>query len=209
MIKLNKNTWGLLLLFETFTIAFLVPFFDETYWPWIYQILYTTIYFTSIMSLDQNRRRLIFVSASIFLFQIISKINENESLETVLKITNFVFFLFIAISFIVQISRARNVTARVILEAINAYLLMGVLFSILVSLLVHHDPNSFSFGRSPFPVLNSLYFGFVSMSTLGYGDMLPISPQAKSLATLISVCGQLYLAIIVALLVGKISSKQE
>lgn len=47
-----------------------------------------------------------------------------------------------------------------------------------------------------------LYYSLVTMTTLGYGDIVPSSPAARSVATLQAVVGQLYLAVIVARLVG-------
>ena len=47
-----------------------------------------------------------------------------------------------------------------------------------------------------------VFFSFVTMTTLGYGDIVPASPAARSLATLQAVVGQLYLAVLVARLVG-------
>jgi len=47
------------------------------------------------------------------------------------------------------------------------------------------------------------------MSTLGYGDISPLIPLAKSLSILISVSGQMYIAIIIALLVGKVAGAQS
>jgi hypothetical protein len=54
-----------------------------------------------------------------------------------------------------------------------------------------------------------LYFSFVTLATLGYGDIVPLKPYTRSLATLITITGQFYIAIIVALLVGKFSAKQN
>ena len=48
-----------------------------------------------------------------------------------------------------------------------------------------------------------IYYAFVTYSTLGYGEMLPLIPVAKSLATLAAVTGQIYLTVIIAMLVGK------
>ena len=47
------------------------------------------------------------------------------------------------------------------------------------------------------------------MTTVGYGDLLPVAPFARSLATLIAITGQLYLGIIVAMLVGKYASQRK
>jgi magnesium-transporting ATPase (P-type) len=98
---------------------------------------------------------------------------------------------------------------QVILEAINGYLLLGLVFTFLIGLMIQFDPLSFNFGRTETPLHDSMYFGFVTFATLGYGDLLPVKPYAKSLSILIGVCGQLYLAIIIALLVGKVSSQTK
>ena len=54
-----------------------------------------------------------------------------------------------------------------------------------------------------------LYFTFVTFTTLGYGDIVPLTPLARSISILISVCGPLYLAIIIAMLVGKYASQKD
>jgi hypothetical protein len=54
-----------------------------------------------------------------------------------------------------------------------------------------------------------MYFTFVSLTSTGYGDFLPLTPAAKSLSNLISITGQLYIAIIIATLVGKYLNKSS
>jgi Na+/H+-dicarboxylate symporter len=54
-----------------------------------------------------------------------------------------------------------------------------------------------------------MYYGFITMTTVGYGDILPLKPYTRSLATFIAVAGQFYMAIIVALLVGKFAAQHD
>jgi hypothetical protein len=54
-----------------------------------------------------------------------------------------------------------------------------------------------------------LYFLFVIIASLGYGDIVPLKPISRSLATLIAITGQFYMAIIVALLIGKFISQRK
>ena len=51
-------------------------------------------------------------------------------------------------------------------------------------------------------VTTAIYFSFVTLASLGYGDVLPVSDPARGLAVLQVVSGQLYLAVLVARLVG-------
>jgi hypothetical protein len=69
---------------------------------------------------------------------------------------------------------------------------------------------SFNFyGTEDGNLYNSMYFGFVTFATLGYGDLIPVKQYAKSLSILIAVCGQLYVAVIISLLVGNFSSQSK
>ncbi len=109
--------------------------------------------------------------------------------------------------------RSERVTVDVISASVCVYLLLGVLWAVAYSLLETLDPGSFlfafaagdetrsmSFGgeESIFP----LYFSFVTMSTLGYGDILPASSSARMFATVEAIMGQIYLTVLVARLVG-------
>jgi voltage-gated potassium channel len=60
------------------------------------------------------------------------------------------------------------------------------------------------------PAFNDyLYFSFVTLTTLGYGDVTPVSHLARSMAILIAVTGQLYMTILIAMLVGKFLARSE
>lgn len=115
---------------------------------------------------------------------------------------------------IIQIAKAKNVTMRVLIESISVYLLLGISFSIIVALLDSINPNSFNFNEISGSVnsehlynIDFMYYTFVSFTSTGYGDYLPLTPTAKSLSILISITGQLYIAIIIAMIVGKYLSK--
>ena len=114
-----------------------------------------------------------------------------------------------------HIVRSKIVNTRVIIEAINVYLLIGFVFSLLVTFLMLVDPNSYNYpgidSESYYKVSHIseyLYYAFVTFTTLGYGDLIPQTPPARSLAILIAITGQIYVAIILALLVGKFSGSQ-
>ena len=88
--------------------------------------------------------------------------------------------------------------------------MLGMSFSILIALVCIIDPGSFSFkhlSETTVPgiiyISNYIYFAFVTLSTLGYGDVVPLTPAARSLAIFTSITGQMYVAIIIAALVSK------
>jgi hypothetical protein len=111
---------------------------------------------------------------------------------------------------------AKIVTARVIMASISGYLLLGIIFSVLIDAILRYDPLAFRFPSSPsgsgdpsLHMSDSIYFGFVTLATLGYGDFVPLKPYTRSLATLIAVSGQLYIATIIGVLIGKFVARRE
>jgi voltage-gated potassium channel len=64
------------------------------------------------------------------------------------------------------------------------------------------NPGAFSMTSPDFPANQLLYFSFITMMTVGYGDIVPLTPIARNLAVLEAFVGQLYLAIFVGRLVG-------
>jgi hypothetical protein len=121
-----------------------------------------------------------------------------------------VFFVILVIRFLTQVAKSKKVNASVILEAISGYLMVGLLLSYFLVLTLFFFPGSLIFPDAPDPKLADVtYFTFVTMSTLGYGDVLPGIPFTRSLSIFISITGQIYLAVIIAMLVGKYSTQKS
>jgi hypothetical protein len=99
--------------------------------------------------------------------------------------------------------RAGPITARRLHGAVAAYLLLGLIWAYGYGLLELLRPGAFSGAIVPGDGPRAfLYFSFVTLATVGYGDILPVHPAARSLATLEAVTGSLYLAILISRLVS-------
>ncbi len=109
---------------------------------------------------------------------------------------------------VVHLFRRRDVTIDTILAAIVTYLLAATAFSMLFQIIELQSPGSFS-GlpddiHSDRTSLGSLmlYYSFVCVTTMGYGDIVPVSELSRPISVLAGVFGQLYLAVMIARLVG-------
>ena len=102
-----------------------------------------------------------------------------------------------------QTLRAGPITFHRIQGAAASYLLLGVIWAHAYALLAELRPGAFS---GPVSAADGprafLYFSFVTLATVGYGDVLPVHPAARSLAMLEAVTGTLYLATVIARLVS-------
>ena len=100
---------------------------------------------------------------------------------------------------VLHLAKAGKVTADLLLGAAAAYLLLGLFFMFLYGLLIKFDLTAFNNIDSPVDIM---YFSYTTLTTLGYGDITPVSPLAKSFSILQAVVGVLFSAILVARLVG-------
>ncbi len=112
-----------------------------------------------------------------------------------------------------QIALDNNLSANRIIGAVCVYLMLGVIWALMYSLLETVVPGSFG-GLAEQAMDDSwnpdwVYFSFVTLTTLGYGDILPLTFSARSLAYFEAIVGQFYLAVLVAGLVGAYLSERQ
>ncbi len=219
-MKQNKLKYLLLenyfLLSLVLILIFVVQLFPVRLHDFLFDIFFTLIYISVTFTIEKYRKPFMVTAVVLLFFLWISTPENLPALNVISKALSILFFCFVVGSFIMMISRSKEVNAKVILESINGYLLMGVMFTLLIALVMFLNPASFNFpdslseaGGSASNFSDYIYFSLVTMSTLGYGDVIPTTSAAKSLATFISVSGQLYIAIIIAMLVGKFASQKH
>ena len=127
------------------------------------------------------------------------------------------FLVFAALAVIREVLLADRVTIHTISGTVVVYLLIGLAWALLYIIAEGRQPGSFSFtavdllenGGSADLLANLTYFSLISLTSTGYGDIIPLSDSARTLAALESVLGQIFLAVLVAWLVGKYLSHSE
>jgi hypothetical protein len=113
----------------------------------------------------------------------------------------YVVFLFTAVcSLIKKVFKARKVTADTIAGGISIYLLIGILWTIIYRIFYYFDTSAFLVSDGSVP--NFLFYSFVTLTTLGYGDITPAKIMVQNLSILEAVAGQMFLAILIARIVG-------
>lgn len=194
---------------------FVVPFFPIEWHRLIFSIVITLIYLNLVVVITDYRKSLL---SYVIILIIIDAVFGFFGLIILTQISfalNILLFVLVVIKFLVIIAKSKTVNIQVIMDSINGYLLLALLSTMMINLIMSVNPEAFSFNEAG--VLTGgvsrlsefQYYGLVTLSTLGYGEITPITPGARSIATLIAVCGQMYVAIIVALLVGKFSSQSK
>jgi voltage-gated potassium channel len=205
----SNTSNSLLLLFVIFTI-FIIPFFPIAWHLILYSISITIVFLLSAIALNDYQPKIFYATVLVILIEWLAETLSLSLLTQISFLVNILFFDLIVLLFILQIAKAKTVTFRVIMESVTGYLMLGLSFSILIGLVCFIDPTSFSFEHltgemnpSYSYFSNYTYYAFVTLTTLGYGDVVPLSPAARSLSIFTSITGQMYVAIIIAALVSK------
>ncbi|MEM9409670.1 MAG: lyase family protein [Planctomycetota bacterium] len=122
------------------------------------------------------------------------------------------FFGALVLTFVIKLFSQTRVDGNLLLASINIYFALGITFAMVFGLIDHIVPGSFSISAPASQAHNStqfMYFSLVTLSTLGYGDVLPLSDQARTLSAIEALSGQVYLTIAVARLVGLHVSRSQ
>ncbi|WP_084529993.1 potassium channel family protein [Nocardia crassostreae] len=184
------------------------------WWTALYMLLYVGMVFygTAVTREASERGNLIVPLGVIFLglavwFTIDQK-SRAATLSMLIAVSVFMLALLITLGRFVF--RRRNaVSLDLILSAVSTYLIIGGFFGALSGVLEILHPGSYADPATPgvSPQWQQMvYFSFVTLATLGYGDIVPVAPWARSLASFETVLGTLFLAIVISRLVGIWSS---
>ncbi len=205
--RFKKKKFTFLLGF-LFLYAMAVPFFET----FLHQRLFLSSTFSAVLVsavlvVSEHRKSLLLllaIATPCFLVVWLKHVvpyDEILVMEVIFRLIFNGFMIYVVAHYIL---RTDTVSRDTISAALIGYLLLALLWSNLYYLLELLIPGSFTLSheliRSDPSSLR--YFSFVTISTLGYGDISPITPQSRSLATMEALIGQIYLAVIIARLVG-------
>jgi voltage-gated potassium channel len=126
-------------------------------------------------------------------------------------ICGLILFAFAVILILKYIFSHQVVTRQTISAAVAVYLLIAMMWSFVYRVMAILYPGSFAVAHSELLDAGNIfvYFSFVTITTLGYGDITPIGSQVISIAILEAIIGQIYLVVVVAWFVGMYVSRKS
>jgi len=183
---------------------------------WTINGLFIAMLLSALYAVSRERRT-VWIAMSLVvptvLLKILNMIVDATALVVVEHLLEIAFLGFTAAVLLRYLFRCSRVTTNVIFASLCVYLLLGVLWAFIYSLIVVVEPGAFALQvdvdeHGPVMRLSGktteypLYYSFVTLTTLGYGDVVPIAPGARMFAVVEALVGQMYLTVLVARLVG-------
>jgi hypothetical protein len=132
----------------------------------------------------------------------------------VFLIAGLALIAFVVANLLRFVLRAPSVNTEVLCASISAYLMLGLLWTVAYWLVAQVTPNAFAFNtatgtKETMAGFNAFYFSFITLSTVGYGDITPVSRIARWLAATEAMTGLLYVTVLIARLVSLYSTPKS
>jgi len=195
---------ALILLFVSF------PFYERLHYGMVIaSVLMTVVLASAVLAIGGRRRTLMWgillvvpAIAAQWVRHMMPELHQAYSV-----VPGGIFVIYVIMQLFSFILRAQKVTSEVLYAAVANYMLIGLLWSFIYRLIADFNPAAFSFSAASAPDshmmgFNCIYFSFVTLSTIGYGDVVPVSPVARMLSVTEATTGMFYIAILVARLVA-------
>jgi voltage-gated potassium channel len=167
-------------------------------------INYTIIIMASLLT--AQRKKVQIVTTAIGILTLVFVWIEFFSSESTVSVCRMIstLFLFVITAYILirNFIDAKEIKLSVIFGAMAGYILIGIIGGVLFELLDFYHPDTVNVSEGS-GAYDYYYYSFISIITIGYGDITPLSAASKSLTILLSIVGQFYMAIGIALFVGK------
>lgn len=184
--------------------------FDDNYRNFYLSLIFSLLIVFCVFAIAHNRLLIIstFIlgGASLSCHWIINLDHPDTYVYIILYLSNILFLMTITYSVLYSITKHSIITADSLFGAICGYFLVGFIWSFIYLLIATVNPDAFSKQMITASMHDTaqhfFYFSFTTMTTLGYGDILPISSFARTCAWLEAVAGQIYLAVWISQLVG-------
>jgi hypothetical protein len=196
-----------LFLFISMVLMFILrPFLTQHLTiAYLMEIFLFLIFLSAVYAIRQKKSVFIIALFLLLLTEILallSYLKDIPSLDMLSNILGGLLLAYTAAIIVHHLFTEDKITGDVIMGAICAYFLMGLVWALAYSTLEFFQPGSFQMPQGTVNQATFTYYSYVTLTTLGYGEITPISAPARSFAVLEAMMGQIYLAVLIARLVG-------
>ncbi len=203
----QRSTRVLWLMISCVVFIALLPLGGER--PLLADVLEIFVIVSAVSVCASTRRALAIACALGFPAAILSWLT-TPGIMSPLNVASLIFgaalWVYVVALMLLRILRTRTVTLETLYLAVSSYMLLGFLWTAgyIGADLIGGGAFNIPAGSADPVWVNLYYYSFVTLSTLGYGDITPISGAARSMAILEAIFGQMFLGMLIASLIGRL-----
>jgi len=179
-------------------------------------VLITLVLVMGVLAVGRRRRTLVvavILALPAFIGKWVNHFRPDLVPTEVFLVTGLLFVIFVVAHLLGFILRAPRVNSEVLCAGISAYLLLGLSWSFAYLLVAQLAPDAFFLNNGTttghsLHGADAFYFSLITLSTVGYGDIIPVSNVARMLAAMEAITGSLFVAVLIARLVALYSSER-
>ena len=200
-----------LFLISMTAFLFVPSFFGDKYQNLATNVLFILFIISSLTLIHSESKMLRTFTYFVGIVGIAAEIIHNlirelsDIWQVVFVIIIFIYFITLIGELLRQVFDTDKITLNVVLGAFTGYIMIGIIGYFVFRLIFILDPSSFAI-----PAYSSqdlIYFTFITLTTIGFGDISPISDAARNFAIILGLVGQFYNTIIIAIIIGKFLQK--
>ena len=181
----------------------------------LFLLAYALMFIIGVLVTSEDKKHFIQTSIAAVVWMVCAVVSffapSSDSATIISQVAIIPAQLLMTITLLRYIYTSKVVNANVMMTAITVYIFIAAMFTPLYVIVSRLDVNAFvDNGLGVAPQWQQLvYFSFVTLATLGYGDVLPLNAWARSLATVEGMLGVLYIALIMGRLIGVYSQERD
>ena len=201
--RLHVTGRSLALLIALLSLVVVYPFFSD--FPAVATLFLAAILIASILAVSGTRRSTViaWVLGGLPLVGLLLSLLGVHQVTVVGRVLVVLFYVYTVIRLLTYVLTTYEVHTFTLYAVVSTYLLLGVLWAVAYAILDQVLPGSISFPEAGIQTFDTyLYYSFVTLASLGYGEITPIAKHARSLAIGEAITGVLFTTIIIARLVG-------
>ena len=198
-----------LLLISSFLILLTIPIPDDSKGFSFVYTLFTSFNIIAGLVVVGNRKHLRsriiqLVGVTLLIYQIVILLTPIPHYESILGILFVIFFTSLSVRVYHDIYAARDINWEILAAVFCGFIFLGLLCSFLFVAIEGLVPGSFSGLSSEYSNFdNFVYFSFISLLTIGYGDIVPATALTKAMIIILGLIGNFYTVIVTAIVIGK------
>ncbi len=190
---------------------FLPSLLGKSHSDFLSDILFVLFIFSSLFLISADSKIVKLFTLAIGIIGIVAEIVHNvirplsENFQVFFMLIIFIYFITLFSELIGQIFRSKLITLNVVLGAFTGYIMIGIIGYFVFRIIFLLEPASFALPENSMREL--IYFSFITLTTIGYGDISPITEASRNFAVILGLVGQFYNTVIIAIIIGKFLQK--